>query len=83
MPKVIKYPKLLPIFGVFDPQEVIRNRRYMYFVRQSRSAVPLWENAAVSMLKMPEYFVVGSTTGKVLTSMKLQLENVSKLWYFE
>ncbi|XP_059059014.1 dynein axonemal heavy chain 10 [Achroia grisella] len=73
VPRIIKYPKLIPIFGAFTPQVIQRNRRYLYFVRQTPQGIPLAETDRLTMLTMSQYILVGSTSGKVLTSLGLQL----------
>ncbi|KAM3960300.1 LOW QUALITY PROTEIN: dynein heavy chain at 89D [Aphomia sociella] len=73
VPRIIKYPKLIPIFGSFTPQVTHRNRRYLYFVRQTPEGVPLAETDRLTTLAMPQYILVGSTTGKVLTSLGVHL----------
>lgn len=74
VPKIIKYPKLVPLFGSFTPQVSNRNRRYVYFVRQTQEGIPLHETERISKLKMPAYVLVGCTSGRVLMSLGLQLE---------
>ncbi|KAL4712607.1 hypothetical protein ACJJTC_007202 [Scirpophaga incertulas] len=73
VPRVIKYPKLVPVFGAFTPQKTHRNRRYIYFVRQAPEGIPLAETPERTMLQMPKYILTGSTTGKILMSLGLRL----------
>ncbi|XP_045502201.1 dynein axonemal heavy chain 10 [Colias croceus] len=74
VPRIIQYPKLVPIFGAFTPQVANRNRRYIYFVRQTQEEIPLLETERLTKLKMSEYILLGSVNGKVLMSLGLQLK---------
>ncbi|CAK1584360.1 unnamed protein product [Parnassius mnemosyne] len=76
VPRIIQYPKLLPLFGAFTPQVVNRNRRYIYFLRQSQEGVPMAETDYVTKLKMPEYILTGCASGKVLMSLGMQLKEM-------
>ncbi|XP_028025407.1 dynein heavy chain 10, axonemal [Bombyx mandarina] len=74
VPRVIQYPKLIPTFGALTPQLAQRNRRYIYFIRQTQGEIPLAESSYLTMLKMPDYVLTGITSGKVLMSLGLQLK---------
>lgn len=76
VPRIIQYPKLVPVFGAFVPQVTHRNRRYLYFIRQTQDEIPLSDSDYKTKLKMPEYVLVGLTSGKVLMSLGLQLKEV-------
>ncbi|XP_068620608.1 LOW QUALITY PROTEIN: dynein axonemal heavy chain 10 [Battus philenor] len=76
VPRIIQYPKLIPISGAFIPKVINRNRRYIYFVRQSTDGIPLAEHSEVTMLQMPEYILSGYISGKVLMSMSMQLKDM-------
>ncbi|KAJ2948630.1 hypothetical protein O0L34_g7885 [Tuta absoluta] len=73
IPRIIQYPKLIPQFGAFTPQNTYRNRRYIYFVRQTQEEVPYFDKSEAAA-RMPEYILTGSTTGKVLGSLGTQLK---------
>ncbi|KPJ04007.1 Dynein heavy chain 10, axonemal [Papilio xuthus] len=76
VPRLIKYPKLIPIFGALDPKLANRNRRYFYFLRHGPEAIPLAENDHITKLKMPEYIITGCASGKVLMSLSMQLKEM-------
>lgn len=80
VPRIIKYPKLIPIFGALDPKLANRNRRYFYFLRHGPEAIPLAETDLITKLKMPEYIIAGCASGRVLMSLSMQLKEVS--FYF-
>ncbi|XP_026741363.1 dynein heavy chain 10, axonemal [Trichoplusia ni] len=71
VPRIIQYPRLIPIFGALTPQTAHRSRRYLYFVRLTQDGIPLSDNDRLTTLKMSDYFLTGVTTGKVLTYLGL------------
>ncbi|KAF9819085.1 hypothetical protein SFRURICE_000750 [Spodoptera frugiperda] len=77
VPRVIQYPQLIPIFGELTPQLAHRNRRYIYFLRQIQEPIPLGDTDRYSMLKMPDYFLTGVFTGKVLMSLGVHLKEAT------
>ncbi|KAF9424732.1 hypothetical protein HW555_000033, partial [Spodoptera exigua] len=77
VPRVIKYPKLIPIFGELTPQLAHRNRRYLYFLRQTQDPIPLSAKEMYTTLKMPDYFLTGVFTGKVLMSLGVHLKEAT------
>ncbi|XP_063540762.1 dynein axonemal heavy chain 10 [Cydia strobilella] len=74
VPRIIKYPKLVPIFGAFTPQVSNRKCRYIYFVRLAPHGIPLAATPQITMATMPDKFLVGILSGKVLMSLGLQLK---------
>nr|XP_034835442.1 dynein heavy chain 10, axonemal [Maniola hyperantus] len=74
VPRIIQYPKLVPIFGGLTPLNTHRNRRYLYFTRQIQDEIPLDETPKMTKLKMPKYILVGCISGKVLMSLGSQLK---------
>nr|XP_049701305.1 dynein axonemal heavy chain 10 [Helicoverpa armigera] len=74
VPRVIQYPKLIPVFGELTPQLAHRHRRYLYFLRQTQKGIPLNESDKFTNLRMSDYILTGVFTGKVLTSLGLHLK---------
>ncbi|XP_049877279.1 dynein axonemal heavy chain 10 [Pectinophora gossypiella] len=73
IPRIIQYPKLVPIFGACTPEMIKRDRRYLYFVRQTQEEIPLFPREEMKA-RMAEFVLTGSLTGKLLMSLGIQLK---------
>ncbi|XP_041985040.1 dynein axonemal heavy chain 10 [Aricia agestis] len=74
VPRMVQYPKLIASFGALTPQTVDRDRKYIYFIRQCQDEIPVAEDGCTTRLRMPEYVLVGSTSGRILMSLGMQLK---------
>lgn len=53
-------------------------QRFIYFYRKTDQGIPDFENAVISEKEMPNYFLVGISTGNILHTLNVLTKNVSK-----
>lgn len=65
--------------GVFDfltDDMINKDAKYVYFIRLSEYGVPPYEKQEDTYAEMPSYFLVGSISGRFLSSIDHLLSNV-------
>ncbi|XP_069678773.1 dynein axonemal heavy chain 10-like [Periplaneta americana] len=64
--KVVQAPMLHGYFGSIPREEMVKNRRYIYFLRTNEEGIPLLESNEDAIAEMPTYIIAGSCTGLFL-----------------
>lgn len=59
---------------------VIKDARYVYFIRLTETGLPPFERQEDANAELPDYFLVGSLSGKFLSSVDNLLREVS--WFY-
>jgi len=71
-------------FGSILLEDIVKSRRYVYFLRSSQEGIPPMESTEAATAEMPRYFIIGSCSGHFLRHIQLILKQVSRiyLWIF-
>lgn len=65
-------------FGYLSDEVITRNTRYVYFIRLTERGIPIFDHKEDSIAEMPQYFLVGSVSGRVLQGMQHLMKQVWK-----
>jgi hypothetical protein len=74
---VIQAPRLHVQFGCIPPDEIVKKRRYVYFLRSCQEGIPPMESMDNARAEMPMNFLVGSCMGCFLHHVQQDLRQVS------
>lgn len=77
MQKLTKDYLLHGFYDCLTDENVTRDIRYVYIVRLTEYGMPLYERKEDTDAEMSSYFLVGSTQGRLLSSLDNLLNNVS------
>lgn len=73
--KTITLPELHVHFGCMIGN-INTKQRYLYFVKNTNSIIPVYDLAEEADFYMPSHFLLGNKSGCLVKSMETELENI-------
>jgi hypothetical protein len=80
MQKVVHAPRLHIQFGSISPDEIVKKRRYVFFLRSCQEGIRLMDSMEDATAEMPRNFILGSCGGRFLHSVQQLLCQASLIY---
>jgi hypothetical protein len=80
MHKIVQAPRLHIQFGRISPEEIVKERRYVFFLRNCPAGIRLMDTMEEATAEMALNFILGSCKGRFLHSIHKILTQASLMY---